>query len=421
MIADEIYNSDVIYMGGQILKVSDFKNKFPAWYETWNLYHRENDEKYILISDYEYGISATLNAVYKTDFEKAKAFFVCEIGTEKQGRNYHPPIRLENKMIFAPSIAKKWAYYDLQTQVWTYVDIPQEFYMKSDEVFIRSWKSIKDSIIYLAAGGIIVKLDDRNGEITYHNCLKKQMDDEDFSVMSLHKGLILLASGASDKIVALDAESMTISDVYSLGHNIKGIKTMCAIPKTNWLFFLENTDTAEPDGSCDVYKWNISTNELLKLDHLPVKSCGKTGKYLLSGFLYYKGNVYVTPCHGDCFIRINVENDAVERMEIELGHDFLERKNSFYRRWGDDMAFPMFAYNGFADTFTATIPYDYSIAEIDFINGRIYNRRKWQVNGIEGILKEDLAGRFDGGYYENEYYSLQNFLDEIVKNKKDVF
>ena len=63
MIQNEILQSDIIYIGGKVVPISEFKNEFPDWYEVWNKYSREGTEdQYIFIPDYEYGVSAIINA-----------------------------------------------------------------------------------------------------------------------------------------------------------------------------------------------------------------------------------------------------------------------------------------------------------------------------------------------------------------------
>lgn len=40
MIQNEILQSDIIYIGGKVVPISEFKNEFPDWYEVWNKYSR---------------------------------------------------------------------------------------------------------------------------------------------------------------------------------------------------------------------------------------------------------------------------------------------------------------------------------------------------------------------------------------------
>lgn len=126
MIQDEILQSDIIYMGGKVVPISEFKNEFPDWYEMWDTYSREDAaDEYILISDNGYGVSATINAFYSVDFNKASADFICRFD---DGRNesgiYHPPVQIGNRLVFAPYRAQRWAYYDLDTNVLAYENIP---------------------------------------------------------------------------------------------------------------------------------------------------------------------------------------------------------------------------------------------------------------------------------------------------------
>lgn len=420
MISNELYYSDIVCVGGRVLSIDSFHKEFPDWYETWISYHgNKNNDTCILISDYDYGISATLNVLYRINFEKAEADILCRLEGGEYGGVYQPPIHIGNQLILAPCRSKKWAYFDLKTEHWTYMDVPQRFYHKSDDVFICSWKPIRDSLVCLSQHGIIARLDFKSGEITYHDCLRKIISDRElgFSAMAMitYKSSILFYSDTSDRLYELDTDRMEITGVHRVGHNIRGIKAMCAIPKTDWIFFIKSTDKTDSGDIRSVYKWNISTNDLVKIDRLPINPCGDDEENLLAGFLYYKGDLYVTPLRGDCFIRIIMENNLTERIEIDTGHNLLERKNSFYKRWGDNVAFPLFTYNGFVNAFAATLPYDFSVAEIDFENKRLLNRRKWRVNGIDELLKKQLTIRLDDGCcYENDFCSLRDFIGDLL-------
>ncbi len=419
MKLNEIYNSDVVYMGRQVIKISEFKSGFPEWYEDWDKYMKENEDEFILITDYEYGVSATLNAFYKVDFDKARADLVAELEGGKYGGIYHPPARLGERMIFAPRRADKWAYFDLRKKQLSYADIPKRYFAEGGQIFIQSWKSLNDSIIYLPGdAGVFAKLDFRSGKISYYENLTKIITDgkpaDCLSAMSVYGEFLLISLFNCDELFEIDVREMKIINTYKIGHGIRGIKTMFVPPRTDWLFFIENTNDRNSGGERAVYKWNIVTDELLRMDKLPIAPCNDEATDLLAGFLYYRGAVYVTPGQGDCFIKTDIESSSAERVEVHTGHNYLERKNPYYQRWADGIAFPAFTYNGFSNSFTVTLPYDYSIAELDFERKQIVNCRKWNVNGVEKLIKENLAGKSDEGYYENNFYSLKDFLEDLL-------
>lgn len=267
--------------------------------------------------------------------------------------------------------------------------------------------------------GIIVKLDYKTGAVSYHDCLIKNVQAEngqiDISAMSTYKDSVLFFSGTSDIVHEINAECITIKKTYRIGAMIKGVKAAFAIPKTDWIFIVGNPDLADAGDWKTIYKWNIRTGELYAVKNLPINPCMKNAKYLFSGFCYYNGDLYVIPQQGDCFVKIDVQTNQAERVEITTEYNLLDRKNDFYRRWGEGMAFPMLNYNGFENTFTATLPYDFSIAEIDFDKKILRNKRKWHVSGIERQIRNSLADRwFDGGFYENEFYSLKEFIGDIL-------
>lgn len=422
MIQNEIMQSDIIYFGGKVVPISEFKNEFPDWYEMWDKYSREETaDQYILISDYDYGISATINAFYFIDFNKATADFICRFDDDRnEGGLYHPPIRIGNRLIFAPNRAHRWAYYDLDTDVWSYENIPAKLLPENEGIFVRSWKPIKDSLIYMPGeNGVIVKLDYKTGAVSYHDCLKKKTQAEqeriDISSMSAYKDSVLFFSGTGDIVHEIDVECMAIKKTHRIGEMIKGVKSAFAIPKTDWIFLIENPDLADAGDWKTIYKWNIKSGELYAIKNLPVNPCIENTKHLISGFCHYNGDLYAIPQQGDCFVRIDVHTDQTERIEIAADYNLLDRKNDFYRRWGDGLTFPMLNYNGFENTFTATLPYDFSIAEIYFDEKMLRNKRKWRVSGIERQIRNTLAGRwFDGGFFENEFYSLKEFIGDML-------
>ncbi len=419
MIQNEILQSDIIYMGGKVVSINEFKNEFPDWYELWNKYSREDTaDQYILITDYDYGVSAIINAFYSINFKKATADFICRFDDDRnEGGIYYPPIKIRNRLVFAPCRAHKWLYYDLDTNVWTYDAIPAKLLPENNGIFVHSWLSLKDSLVYMPGEtGIIVKLDYITGAVSYNDCLIKDLQAENsqiyISSMSAYKDSMLFFSSGSDIVYEFNVECMAIEKTYRIGAMIKGVKSAFAVPKTDWIFIIENPDLEDAGDWKTIYKWNIKTGELYAIKNLPVNSCIENAKYFFYGFCY-NGDLYAIPHQGDCFVRIDVHTNQAERVEIATDYDLLDRKNDLYRRWGDGMAFPMLHYNGFENSFTATLPYDFSIAEIDFDKKILRNKRKWHVKGIEKQIRSSLANKwFDGGFFENEFYSLKEFIAE---------
>lgn len=429
MIQNEILQSDIIYIGGKVVPISEFKNKFPDWYEMWNKYSREDTEdQYIFIPDYDYGVSAIINAFYSIDFNKAKAEFICRFDEDKnEGGIYHPPVQIGNRLIFAPCRAHRWAYYDLDTYMWTYDAIPAELLPKNEGIFVCSWMQIKDSLIYMPGEtGVIVKLDYKTSTVSYHDCLLKTLQAEngqiDISSMAIYKDSVLFFSSVSDRVYEINAECTSIKKIHRIGEMMKGVKATFAVPKTNWIFIVGNPNLNDAGDWKTIYKWNIKTGELYAIKNLPINPCIENAKYLFYGFCYYKEELYVIPQQGDCFVRIDMHTNQAWRVEISTGYNLLERQHDFYKRWGDGMAFPMLNYNGFENTFTATLPYDFSSAEIDFEQKILQNKRKWNVSGIERQLRNTLASRwFDGGFFENEFYSLKEFIRDMCEEDSNIW
>lgn len=418
---EEFLHSDVIYPGGRIMLIDECQKEYPNGYAMWNKYIREStSNEYILIPDYEYGISATVNAFYSIDFDKAAATYICSFDeNSNEGNFYHPPMRIDNKLIFAPCKSRRWAIYYLETNTWMYEEVPTEFLPEEGKTFIKNWIQVKDSLVYMPGDKkVIVKLDCKNGKITYHDCLKELIESgeciADFSSIAINHESALLFTNEDNNVYEIDVSSMTLKKVHKIHMDYKGIRSAFTMPKTDWIYLIKNRMPEEKDWDESIIKWNMKTGESIEIRNLPINPCEKAFMNLISGFCYNNGTLYAIPLQGDCFLKINHQTGEVERIEIETEHELFERKDDSYKRWGNDTAFPMLTYNGKENTFTATLPYDFSLAEIDFENGKLYNNRKWCVYGIERLLRIMRAQRFEGGFVENEYFSLKEFMVEPV-------
>jgi len=420
---EEFLHSDVIYPGGRIMRIDECQKAYPKSSAIWNTYVRENiSEEYIFVLDYEYGVSATVNAFYSIDFDKAVAAYICSFDENSRKENlYHSPIRIENKLIFAPGKSHRWAIYYPETNTWMYEGIPSEFLPREGKMFVKNWALVKDCLVYMPGDKkVIVKLDCRNGEITYHDCLRKFIEAEgdisEFSSMAVNNGSVLFFTKEDNSVYELDVSSMTLIKVHKINTVCKGIQSSFALPKTDWIYLIKTRIPEEKDWEESVIKWNVKTEEIIEIWDLPINPCEDASENLISGFCYDKGELYAVPFQGDSFLKIKHQTGEVKRIEIRIEHGLFERKDDYYRRWGDRSAFPMLLYNGKEAAFTATLPYDFSLAEIDFENGRLYNNRKWYVSGSEKLLRISQTQQFDGGFVENQYFSLKEFIEELAEN-----
>lgn len=136
---------------------------------------------------------------------------------------------------------------------------------------------------------------------------------------------------------------------------------------------------------------------------------------LLGEFCFYNDSLYITSQKESCIIKIDWERNQANRIQLKADFDLLCRKDDFYRRWGEELAYTVVAYGWPRRKFTILLPYDYSIADIDFEKGELENKRKWIVHGIEKLIRQSLKPKSNGVYIENKFFSVKDFLDEIAR------
>lgn len=136
---------------------------------------------------------------------------------------------------------------------------------------------------------------------------------------------------------------------------------------------------------------------------------------LLGEFCFYNDSLYITSQKESCIIKIDWERNIAHRIQLKADFNLLCRKDDFYRRWGEELAYTVVAYGWPRRKFTIFLPYDYSIADIDFEKGELDNKRKWIVHGIEKLMRQSLKLKSNGVYIENNFFSVKDFLDEIAR------
>lgn len=415
MIPNEIFQSDVIYIGAKFIPISEFKSEFPDWYENWKKLNSEYTLRdYLLIPDYGYGISATLNAIYTVDFEKVIAEYLCSFEHEKnEGGLYHPPVRMRNVMLFAPCNARCWAYFDLDTKEWSYEDIPAKF-IKGEGPIIKScvWIPIGNRMIYMPGSTtVVMSVDLKNGKISYHDCLRtiKQTDGTlpEFTSIIAYGDSVLLFTNTGNEVYEIDVKTMQLTNIHRIPMNCNGVFTATSIPETDWIFLLDNPQTSR------IIKWDVKTGVTEEIKDLPIRSDEKSVPSPILGFCYDYSGLYIIPQQDNCVVKINYCENKARRIDLFSEVNLWEKKDEFYYRWGYGCSLTVFAYNGYKNTTTVCLPYDFSIAEIDFDKGTLLNRRKWKINGIENLIRQSMMNEVDGLFMENKYFGLKEFVDDI--------
>lgn len=420
MNREEIYHSDVIFNGGRVMNINDCAVEFPEFYSAWTRFYRENmSDEFILVSDCDYGKSAFYNTLYSLDISNARAHLICQLNNPDDDISiYNAPIRIKNMIYFVPYIGHEWKIYDTKSGEIKVNQIPKDI-LPDNRVYIKTWKCINNSIVFLPGDiGKLVKLDIKTENISYHDCLKNfssEKNNLDISAVTPYNDCLLLFMYNSNLVYKLRTDDMSITEVFKLDKNYFGTRSAIHIPGTEYVFLIENNALKNEGNLRVIYKWNVESSNFERIDNLPTNPIVESTKNLFSGFNYYNGDLYVIPEQTDCFIKLNIQSNLATRIEIDTGHKLLERSDPFYRRWGDGIAFPHIIYNVRNNKLMATIPYDYSIAEIDFEKKELVNKQKWIVDGIEALIKNSMMKKTNNMYWESYAFSINDYIQELIK------
>ncbi|MDR3294335.1 MAG: hypothetical protein LBT26_00700 [Clostridiales Family XIII bacterium] len=429
---DEYLHSDVVNFGQRLLTVDAFRREYPEWHEYWLPLRNEGQAKHVLVPDYEYGTSSFLNAVYKLDAEKGRAeYFKSFPANDVSGwmRHdawlYHAPVRRGDTFLFVPCRARRWAFYDLAADEWTFRAVPEELHPSKEwRAAFGGWIVYDDEIIvFPGESGAFAKCNVVTHEITYHRDwiakLPKAVENADWGVVCtvlFYRGSLLVVSQQTNRIVEINPETMTVIRSYAVGNDPCGFRSALLVPDTDAVYLIKFREPGKEPWTEAIVKWDIKTKSIAELKDLPVNFAPKHTQNACSGLLYWRNKLYATPLQGDSILKIDLETDEVTRVAVTPDFDFFERKSEFYNGWAKDMALPYLVFNGKCMKFTAQLPYDYALADIDLETGEISNRRKWHVTGVEDLYRQK-SRTSARELWENPYYPLDDFLDDLAAGR----
>lgn len=424
-VKQEYLHSDIIQFGTQVLTIEEHERLYPTYHEYWLQFRRVDQSRFLYISCYEYGISCFLNAIYKMDEENGHAeYFMGFPDEENKPRLHYPPVKLGDKLLFIPNCARKWAFYDIKLDVWSYNAVPKELYPS------KEWRAIfggcifyeDDLIILPGESGAFAKYNIDTGKITYHrewfSHLRGSVMNVDWNLISgilSYKNSLLLVSPQTNKILNLDPKTMSIKNTYRVCSDGYKFKTACLVPNTDIVYLIKFREPGCESWTETIIKWNINSGETIEFTDLPITFIKGHTLNALNGFLFFKDMLLVTPCQGDSVLKIDLQTDKITRFTLTPSFDFFERKSSYYQGWAKDLAMPYVIFNGKRMTFIAELPYDYGLADIDIETGQILNRRKWYVKGIEGLYKDREVGCRNPKLplVESIFLTLDDFLNQL--------
>jgi len=427
-LREEILHSDIILFGNKLLTVNELEREYPQFYAYKRKHPAKQQTEYATVINYEYGISAHLNAIYKTDEQNGKAeFWMSFPGEENVPWLYHPPIKINNKLLFAPARARKWAVYDLDSEEWNFKDVPKKLSPSAELRGAFGGGFVCGSYIIFRPGesGAFAKYNIKNENITYHRNwyknLESYIDNVDYGILSgvLYYGdNLLLTTVHAGIVIEINPRKMRIVKTYKICEY--GFRAACLIPNTDTVYLLKyRKPPKEPDKGQwveTIVKWNILTGEIHEFTNLPVALFDGSTQNALSRFIFWKDVLYIIPLQGDSILKLDHKTDEVTGVALTPKFDFFKRKSDHYA-WAKDIAMPYIGLNAEHMTFITQLPYDYALADVNFETGTVTNRRKWLVKGAEKLcIPREL---YKGSPIKEDFmFTINEMIDWYVNKSK---
>ncbi len=418
----EYLHSDIINFGQQLLTVDEFAEQYPDYSEYCVPYKNAGQNQFVIIPDYGYGTSNFLNAIYKVEETEGKAEFFTSFPEEKNlPCRYHAPIRIGHRLLFIPNSARKWAFYDLTTDVWTYESVSKEFYPSNE------WRPMfgggliygDDIIILPGESGALAKYNIGTGKITYYrdwfSSLRGSVVNVDWGSTSsalYYKDLLLLLSPQTNMIIAINPRTMSVERTYKVGSDGCGFRTACIIPNTDTVYLIRFRELGKEPWTETIVKWNIKSGDIKQYTDFPINFIKGHTLNALGSFVFWRNELFITPLQGDSVLKIDLETDEITRLPLTPEFDFFARKSKYYENWAKDQALSNIIFNCKRMKFMVQLPFDYSLADVNFVSGEISNRRKWFVEGVEALYRTKDR-KPNSPLAENPFLTLDSFLDEL--------
>jgi hypothetical protein len=367
----------------------------------------------------EWGVCASVNALCKVKPENLTAWFVSSFPDEPNvGGLYLPPVKLDGKLLFAPALARSWAFYDINSGLWEKKPIPEETMPELDKytAFGGGVRWMNKIIFLPGASGITAVYNMETDEFTYYGEIaqrfKNHISNLDWGFVSgccADGNLLYIPSCQCNIITELNMETMTFN-FYEVGAAKNRYRHIMNGGGTFWLTkFREHGLKPWQEG---IISWDKETGNVHEYTDLPINQARIN--LVGSGFsctFYSGGFVYAFPNQADAIIKINPQTGTAERLELDPYFDYFERKSSYYT-WGEDTAISG-VYSLTDNKATVFVPYDYSMITIDLATGKYNNRMKWRVEGIEN-LKAGCSRLSPTPWLEDTFLTPKDFINKVI-------
>lgn len=414
----EFLDSDVVDFGKLVLTIDELQESYPQYYEYW-LSTRSNAEgQYVMVYDYHYGVSATVNAFYTMDYDAGTVQAMQRLPDERKiPYLYHPPIHIGGKLIFSPRKSRKWAFYDIANETWTYEDVPEALHpTKQYRGTFGGGFVYQDEIIFLPGeSGAFAKYHIHTGKITYYSewfkNFKSSIKNVDwgwFSSVLYYNDSILLTSMQTNSIIELDSATMRFVQSYTIGKHSCGFSSSIHIPNTDDFYLLPFREPGCNQWQETIMKWNIKSGEYKEIGQLPLQMKEDSTLNACNAFFYWKDSLFITPLQGDSLLRLDTITDEVSQVALHPQLSLFERKADCYT-WAKDLALPYVTLDEKRMTFVAQLPYDYSFVDINLETGQVSNRRKLCFEG-RNVLNTKEIYESNEIIFENFSFNLYDFI-----------
>lgn len=386
----------------------------------------------------EWGTSCLCNAIYKSSIDDATAQYIASFPEEENVPNlYSAPFQIGGVLFFSPYLARRWAFYNIESNSWKHVLLPEEAIPaeSSQSAFGSVIDCDKYLLILPGIRGVFAKYDKESGEFSYYSNwydrFKAYVANPElglFSGYSTINGKVFLSSGQSNVITELEPNEMLFK-YHEVGSRSGGY---CCIAYHNNAFWLLQYHSDEDAWNESIVEWQINTGDVFEYADLPVEKMDHgAGRYF--NVLYVVGEeIFVFPYHSKSMIRFDPLTKKMSKVKLYPEYDFFKRKSGFYSIW-KDVAFPWVVRNAVtpypwkaADlkslfdnpVFYAQMPYDYSLMTLN-LNTCEYEIKKWNVVGAEDLLKNKDNSIAENIWTENELNMLDGFLKDLVNEKME--
>lgn len=374
----------------------------------------------------EWGVSDQMNALYKIDLATASATFVDSFPDEKNiAKLYNAPIKIGNKLIFSPSLAREWAFYDIESREWEKRPIPEDTIPeKKGHGAFRGGKVYGNNIIFLpGVSGITARYDMDSDRFYYYDEMKlkykQYIVNINWGIVSgscRYENLVYITSRQCNVVTELNMKTMQFK-FFKVGSNDNRYHGVTFTGNSFWFTkFREYGSITWNEGFVE---WNRKTLKSTEYNNIPAKQFS----YLFeaSGFKIIKGigdTVFAFPYQADSIVKIDVKTKKMERFNISPPYDFFEKKSPYYTHW-DEVAFPFVRlYKNIGAIIK--LPYDYSYMTIDLETGECGERKKWKIEGITDRWNK-LDRLLPYPWREQIFHTPKDFIDKVILGQLPAF